>query len=524
MINQSLVLPLALFFGTALLSMAQDKPNIILIYADDLDADEISYTSSDFNTWPTISGAKLLGVGNFSKAGAEKLLTPNIDGLAKEGVVFNRFYINATVCTPSRYCLLTGRFATRGEELLQNHPAGSQVTLEWNPAILRNESNLPKELQKLGYRTGIVGKWHNLPTDIGLPKFKKEWVQADATYETIKSHEKAIRDYYMKAKDYLSTGFGWDVVDRIEWGNSVVNLGWMCEGALNFIQESKDKPFFLYLPLPVPHGQYKYPYNNISRLDPRVCADGILEKTPTALPSNADVYKRLKENGIPEENVMATQMDDYVGAVLKKLDELGVRKNTLILFSSDHGSRGKNSCYEGAARMPLFITWPGKLKPGTTNSMLIANTDIASTLIEIAGGTPPQDMTHDGRSFSKLLLGKKEPQDWRNSIYIEAGNSKGVVTKQWKYIANRVTPEIAEKMKADPGKVFWTGLNHHNYGTENMYKGYWDADQLYNLDTDLYEQNNLAGNPQYKEKLKEMKAELGKYVSDLPFWFDEFKK
>jgi arylsulfatase A-like enzyme len=511
------------FFGMTSLVKAQNKPNIIFIYADDLDADEINYTAADIDTWPTLSGAQFYKIGGSGKVGTGKLLTPHIDGLAKNGIVFNRFYVNATVCTPSRYCLMTGRFATHGKEFAENYKKGSQITLEWTPAILRNESNLPKELQKLGYRTGIIGKWHNLP-NIGLQKPKHEITKADAAYQTVKANEKVIKNYYAKAKEYLSQGFGWDVVDRMEWGNSIVNLGWMCEGALNFIEESREEPFFLYLPLPVPHGQYKYGYNNLSRLDPRVTANGILDKIPTALPPSADVYKRLKENGVLAENVMAIPMDDYVGAVLKKLDELGLRENTLVIFTSDHGGRGKNSCYEGAARMPLFANWPGKINPGTTTSVLTANTDIVGTLIEVAGGTPAKDMEQDGHSFNWLLEGNSEPNDWRKSIFIEAGNSKGIVTKNWKYIANRVTPEIEAKMKADPGNVFWSGLNHHNYGTETMYKGYWDADQLYNLDTDLYEQKNLISEAQYQNEAKKMKAELKKYVSALPFWFGEFGK
>jgi arylsulfatase A-like enzyme len=503
---------------------AQVKPNIIFIYADDLDADEVNYSVNDNENWATFTGAAQANITTGSKLGIPKLLTPNIDEIAQQGVVFTRFYITSTVCTPSRYSLMTGRLATRGEEFNERFPNGEQVNLDWSPAVIRSETNLPKELQKLGYHTGIVGKWHNLPKNLDLPKLNNKITAADASYENVKANESKLKESYRIAQEYLSDGFGWDVVDRMEWGNSIVNLRWMAEGALKFIDESKNEPFFLYVPLPVPHGQYKYGYNNLSRLDPRVCANGILDEIPTPLPSNEDVYKRLKENGIPEENVMATHMDDYVGAILDKLDELGLRENTLVIFTSDHGSRGKNTCYEGAARIPLFASWPRKITPGTTSESLTANIDVAATLIDIAGGIPPEDMTLDGRSFLPQLLGNPEPENWRTSLFLEAGNTRAVVTKQWKYIANRVSPEIEQLMGEQPHVIYWSGVDHHNYDSEKIYPGYWDADQLYNLDKDLFEQKNIFKSDVNSKVISELKNEMNKYVSGLPHRFGEFGK
>ncbi len=107
-------------------------------------------------------------------------------------------------------------------------------------------------------------------------------------------------------------------------------------------------------------------------------------------------------------------------------------------------------------------------------------------------------------------------------MLIEAGNSKGIVSKDWKYVANRVTSAKAEKMNARPKEVFWTGVDHHNYGNEKMYPSYWDANQLFDLNKDLYEQDNLAENPEYAEQLKAMRAELSKAVDSLPHTFGEF--
>lgn len=508
----------------AVCSYAAKPPNIVLIYADDLDGDELNCTMDQLHIWASPSGAKRT-LGKSRKGGVPKVLTPHIDSLAEGGMLFTGFHVNATVCTASRYCLLTGRYATRGPELQKDYPAGTHATLEWRPFMLRSETNLPKALQKLGYRTGIIGKWHN-----GEDEFSDKWIRkmtkterkANASYDEVKPLDDKIRARYDLCRKGLLNGFGWDVADRMEWGNSMVNLDWQCGGALKFIEESKDRPFFLYCALPVPHGQYYFDYNDITSYDPRVTSAGTVGEPVVVLPTPDDVLRRTRAAGVPDENAMATRMDDYVGAVLDKLDALGLRENTLVIFTSDHGNRGKNSCYEGGAKVPMIAAWPGRVPPGSQCDSLVGNVDLAPTLIELAGGTPPPDMAHDGRSLRLLLAGKPEPKDWRKSMLIEAGNSKGVVSRDWKYVANRVTPEIAAKMKARPGEVFWTGLDHHNYSNEEMYPAYWETDQLYDLRNDLYEQNNLAANPEYAAQLQAMRKRLSGYVADLPHTFGEF--
>ncbi len=138
-------------------------------------------------------------------------------------MLFTRFYVNATVDTPSRDCLLTGRYATRGPELQQDYSAGTHAQLDWRPAMLREETNLPKTLQAAGYRTGVIGKWHNTPDGV-LPKLIKRNQAANADYEATRRLKKEIKEYYKAGIDFLSAGFGWDVVDRMAWGNSIVNL------------------------------------------------------------------------------------------------------------------------------------------------------------------------------------------------------------------------------------------------------------------------------------------------------------
>jgi hypothetical protein len=131
-------------------------------------------------------------------------------------------------------------------------------------------------------------------------------------------------------------------------------------------------------------------------------------------------------------------------------------------------------------------------------------------------------MAQDSLSIRPQLTGEGEPHDWRKYMFIEAGNSKAVLSRDWKLLVNRVTPEIEAKMKARPKEVFWSGFDHHNYGNERMYPNFWDADQLYNLKLDLYEMTNVINNPENQPILKTLKGELSQFVKSLPHTFGEF--
>jgi arylsulfatase A-like enzyme len=172
--------------------------------------------------------------------------------------------------------------------------------------------------------------------------------------------------------------------------------------------------------------------------------------------------------------------------------------------------------------VPLIIRWPGKVEASSQNDSLIGSVDFAATFVDLANGTLPADMAQDSRSFVPQLAGQPDPKDWRRTMLIEAGNSKGIVSRDWKYVANRVPQDVAEKMKARPQEVFWTGVDHHNYGNEKTYPTYWDADQLFDLSKDVYEQNNLADNPEYAAVLEALRAELSEAVDSLPHTFGEF--
>ncbi|MFC1498127.1 sulfatase [Verrucomicrobiota bacterium] len=531
------------------------KPNIILIYADDLDFDEISpYNHVKF---PSYTGAKKLGYyrpqnnglfiqndkplprGEQGYFNDPRMLTPNIDRLAKEGAVFERFYITTSICTPSRYSLLTGRYASRSPSFCETHKPCTHGNIQWNTFVSPEETNIAKALKNSGYTTAIVGKWHNF-----APRAIAKDIPNNANPHDPEINAR-IKEAYKYGVRYLNKEIGFDHVDRIYFQNKEFlgvpdtmkahNPEWITEGALNFIEKNTEKPFFLYLPITLPHGQY---YSGALNENPLATPAGMLGKAPDTGTSRTDIIKRLQEKGIDERNATATWIDDGVGAVLKKIKELGIENNTVIIFTSDHQSRGKFTCYEGC-RVPFIMRWPSKIKPGTRVNDICANIDVAATLIEIAGGQPPDDMVKDGRSFVPLLR-KRRHTEWRDALMLECSNIRAVVTEKWKYIANRPPAGIRKKMEkeamecASAGKkrrISWHGTeNWHNdeegviYGADRDFPHYFDYDQLYNLENDIYEQKNLANEPEYSGILREMKKRLKDELKTLPHIFGEFKE
>ena len=197
-----------------------------------------------------------------------------------------------------------------------------------------------------------------------------------------------------------------------------------------------------------------------------------------------------------------------------------------MLFISDNPTRGKNSCYEGA-RAPALMRWPERVKAGVKVDSLCANIDIPATLVEAAGGVAPGAMTLDGRSFLAQLTGKPEPAGWRTHLLLEIHNSRAVVTRRWKYLANRLTGKEAAAMRAEaesgrPRTIGWNGQDHHNYNAERDFPAYFDADQLYDLESDVYERNNLAS--ARPAVLAEMRRRLSEALAPLPHTFGEFKR
>lgn len=518
------------------LSAAAEKPNFVLIYTDDLDFDEVAGYGA--HGQPCALAATKAGLKNQPFAYPDpRMLTPHLDAIARDGALFDRFYICSPVCTPSRYGILTGRYASRSAGFLEKNPPGTHANITWNTSISPAEPNIAKSLKALGYTTGIVGKWHNF-FRAGERGWKNIPEDADPRDPAVTAKLEA---QYADAQAQIRE-CGFDFVERINIGNTeeirpnavrFQNMEWHTEGALEFLNRHGKQPFFLYFPTPVPHGNYAP--NVFKTRNPLGTTKGLLDTAPAPQPSRDDVLARLRADGIDERNAMGTWQDDSVGAILKKLDDLGVAQNTVVIHISDHQSRGKYTCYEGA-RVPAAIRWPGKIRPGTRIDGLCANIDIAPTLIEAAGGAVPED-TCDGRSLLPLLLGNGQSAHWRDSLFLEISNIRAVVTKDWKFIANRAVGRIHDAIEADakaaaaegrPRQVGWEGSSDPKgkgvrYASDRAFPAYFDPDQLYDLRSDWLEQENLASDPAHAEHLDRMKELLRRHLARLPHTFGEFK-
>ncbi|MHC4439088.1 MAG: sulfatase family protein, partial [Planctomycetota bacterium] len=347
-------------------------------------------------------------------------LTPNLDRMAREGMVFHQAYVSSTVCTPSRYSFLTGRYAGRSycRRYENEYPPGQQGFPSFNVELEEDNMNVGAVLQKSGYATGYVGKFHVGP-DIKRPyeyeKLGLRYVPKDApanseTTAAFRHNERWYRRYLKKK------GFSW--AKHIYWGNmhspfTHHNPEWTIEAALEFIDEHKDRPFYLHYCTTLTHGPDKSWSDSMEH--PCVSGEGMLDEIPEVMTDRKVLLKRLKDKGLDPEQGHAgyAQVDDSVGAILKKLDELGIAGNTLVVFTSDHGSNMKGSLYNiDGTCVPWIMRWPGAIKAGAECNELVQNIDLAPTFFDLAGATVPDKYIRDGRSLKPLFAGRK-PEQWR---------------------------------------------------------------------------------------------------------------
>lgn len=523
---------------------AQEKPNMVVILTDDIDFDEIGVY--DIKKYPCRTGARELGFTEWREDWRAyddpRMLTPHIDSLARDGLRFNRFYVTTSICTPSRYSILTGRYASRSAFFQEKYPPGGSCLIRWDTFLGADEGSLPRELKKLGYVTGMAGKWH-----LSAGEHADEHLPRDADPRDPQMAD-AIRAKYDREVERVKNESGFDEVLRLAYTNKessgrpkaaqAHNIEWTIEGALDFMQRHRTDPFFLYLPLTVPHSQFDAMYGEFTDADPLATPAGMLEKAPQVQPSRESLYTRLKERGIDPRNAMGTWIDDSVGAVLEKLDALNLADNTLVVFLSDHQSRGKYSCYE-SCRVPCLMRWPGRLQEGRQTDAICANIDLAPTFIELAGGDPDKSMPMDGRSLTPVLRGKAGA-GWRDALLLECTYTRAVVTPEWKYIANRPPADVQREMEeeamhfAETGElrqIGWDGQkNPHKWGEVGIryvldvdFPSFFDYDQLYSMTHDPFEQVNLADDPLHRTTMQQMQMLLRRELKDMPHTFGEFK-
>lgn len=499
----TLVLPAAVNSATR----RDKRPNIILFLTDDQDKHSIgAYGGNSF--------------------------TPNLDRMAREGMVFHQAYVSSTVCTPSRYSFLTGRYAGRSYSgrYQDECPPGQQGFPSFNVELEENNMNVGAILQKSGYTTGYVGKFHVGPDIKRSEEYEKldlRYVPRDApaNTETTSAFRYNERWYRRFLRD---KGFSW--AKHIYWGNMQApynhhNPEWTIEAALEFIERNKDRPFYLHYCTTLTHGPDKSWSKSMEH--PRVSGEGLLDEVPNVMTNRQDLLKLLENRNLDSEKGHAgyAQVDDSIGAILKKLNELGIADNTLIIFTSDHGSNMKGSLFnKDGICVPWIMRWPAAIKAGTECHELVQNIDLVPTFFDIAGAQIPIEYTMDGRSLCPLFGG--QTRRWRNHLYFELGFARAVCTKEWKYIAVRYSKEqIANIRKARPESLpkLMAYIGRMGIGTRGAKNpGFFDYDQLYNLRKDPKEQKNLATDIRYRERLKMMRGILKRYLESFDRPFGEF--
>jgi arylsulfatase A-like enzyme len=485
--------------GRAVFGAAPERrPNVVFILSDDQNPDTL---------------------GCFGA----KVLTPHVDGLAKGGVKFSRAYAVSSVCTPSRYTCLTGQYAGRCQSpgFLKQCPPGTQANVAFNVTLQADTPHVARTLHDAGYATGFVGKWHT-----GAPpivKYPADGAMTDPKVaEALAENHRRIVQYIKECGfDYAASIYRGNLADHRLDALNVHNMEWVTRGALDFLDSCKGKPFFLHICPTLHHSPQ--PLKSLTG-DWRVTPAGLLTEPPNAQAPRDSIVPRLREAGIDEKTAHATWLDDAVGAVLNKLEDLGVADNTLILYFSDNGTRnGKGTCYDGGAQTPCVMRWRGRIPAGVVCDAVVQNTDFAPTILEACGVAPPAPMQMDGRSLLPLVADPKAP--WRDAALLEIGHTRGVVAGKWKYIALRYPPAMQKAIKDG-------SLGRKPYHMDVCFDleeraaathpGYWDADQLYDLEKDPLEKVNLASRPEHAQALAEMKARLKACLAKFRRPFGEF--
>ncbi|MCI0464972.1 MAG: arylsulfatase [Gemmataceae bacterium] len=356
------------------------RPNVILIITDDQ------------------------GHGDLGFHGNPRIKTPNLDRLARASTRFTRFFVSP-VCSPTRASLMTGRY---------NYRTGVVDTFIGRSMMHPDEVTLAELLAAAGYRTGIFGKWHlgdNYPLRAIDQGFQEALVLkgggigqpsdppgGDSYFDPVLYHNgKAV-----KTKGYVS-----DV---------------LTDAAMDFIGKNREGPFFVYLAYNAPHAPLQVPDRYYEPYKKMNLAHSEFPKIGQPLPGKAQQDVTAKIYG------MVTNIDDNIGRLFARLEELKLAEDTIVLFLTDNGPQQvrynsgllgrKGSVHEGGVRVPFFVRWPGKIPANRDVDRIAAHIDVAPTLLEVCGATKPARVSFDGKSLWPLLKGGEA--DWPDrTLYVQ---------------------------------------------------------------------------------------------------------
>ncbi|MGN6297537.1 MAG: arylsulfatase [Ginsengibacter sp.] len=508
--NVTILLALACitFSGYSFAQKPTGKPNIVYILADDL------------------------GYGELGVYGQQKIETPNIDALAKNGMMFTQHYA-FPVCAPSRYLLLTGKnsghaYIRDNDEWKERGDIWSMASMEANPSL---EGQLPipdstitlaKVLKKADYKTGVIGKWGlGAPMTAGIPNnqgfdyfFGFICQRQDHTYYPGHLWENNYRIPLNNKIIDPNVKLPSDVDSLDEKSYTVFQQkdyapDFLIKAALGFIERSKDHPFFLFYTTPLPH---------VSLQAPQKWIDYYHKKFGDEKPFLGGSYFPCRYPRATYAAMVST-LDEEVGKIVKKLKETGTYNNTIIVFCSDNGPTynagsdspwfdsagpfkseygwGKGFVHEGGIRVPFIVSWPGKIRAGTKSDLISATWDDMPTFCQVLGLKPPPNI--NGISYLPTLLGNSNQQKKHPFLY-------------WEFPA----PAYGGQQAVRFGR--WKGLR------TNIRKGNLKI-QLFDLDNDIQEQHDVSGqHPDVVRRIEEIMKEEHTIPEVDSFRMDELEK
>ncbi|MFW6103953.1 MAG: sulfatase-like hydrolase/transferase [Bacteroidota bacterium] len=408
----------------------KQKPNVIIIMADDL------------------------GYGDLSCYGSEYIQTPNIDSLSEHGLTFTDYHSNSSVSTPTRAALLTGRYQQRSglEGVIYVRGETRQT------GMAPSEITFADVLKDAGYTTGIMGKWH-----LG---YKKKFNPVHQGFDEFYGYLSGNIDFH---SHYDNAGIydWWHNLDTIREEGYVTDL--ITDHSVEFIRENKDKPFLLYIPHEAPHvpfqgrndTAYRYPDRDFSYLGP-------VEDT-------AATYREMVE-----------VMDEGIGRVMKTLRDLDLEEETFVVFCSDNGARfgsngnlrgDKGTLWEGGHRVPAVAYWKGKIEPGRIDELAVSF-DLFPTMLSITNTKKPDTLNLDGMDLSPLLFqGETLPERtvvwrYRGEKAVRKGPWKLMITESDTLLFDLETDrdESNDLARENPGKVEEL-LNEYRQWKADVVKG-----------------------------------------------------
>ncbi len=423
------------------ISLRAESPNLIIMFCDDM------------------------GYADIGPFGSEGYETPNLDRMAQEGMAFTDFHVGQSFCSPSRAALMTGCYPLR-VGIPDNFGPGSSTGL--NP----EELTIAEVLKKKGYATAIYGKWHlgHLPKFLPTRQGFDEWFGIPYSNDMWPYHPDPRYNFpelpLMEGETVLNPS--------IQPKEQVQLTTWFTERAVDFIEENRKRPFFIYLPHPMPHV-------------PLYTSSKYLGKTDSVY---GDVI---------------SEIDWSVGKILDALKENGIDDNTLFVFTSDNGPwllygnhggsagalrEGKGTRFEGGFRVPCVMRWPAKIPDGSVCSELAGSMDLLPTLAAIVGTRLPQKRIIDGKDIRPLMYGESGARSPHAAFYYFSPDGLvGVRSGRWKmlYPHNYNVP-------LQPGM---DGM-HGKYGRKSIDLA------LFDLSADVGETKNLAS--QYPEVIEQLES------------------